>query len=384
MLIEPMFPVESLKRPTEERLSYFDEKTVLHKEFERVAQEIKEAITIPNKESLRTLVGQTGVGKSEVCKHVVKEILKELYAAMTVNKSMIPIIMMKLLEYPFSHYYWVELFKDGLVKLCEPLIELKVDYEKIYKLPRTELPPELLLCKSNEFIKYLKSYMNALKYRETETCIWDEAGDITKTANSRMLLKHLNFVKSLADHTEVLHILAGPFELYTLSLLNGQLIRRNQCIHFRRYRPDDDNDVEAFIEALLALLSYIPLKKVLDPMPILDFFLERSVGSIGILKQWLYNSVSYVLGRGGDTLDEDSLRKKAKSGKECRRILLETTEKEKGLEDTKECIKELQDELGLNKLDDTLKKMNNRKEKAKNRGKVKPFKRKPFRDAVGY
>ena len=66
--------------------------------------------------------------------------------------------------------------------------------------------------------------------------------------------------------------------------------------------------------ALRGLLEHVPLQMDLqDLMNHWDYFYERSLGCIGVLKDWLVRALSATLHRGTDTLTLDRVQAHALS-----------------------------------------------------------------------
>jgi hypothetical protein len=103
-------------------------------------------------------------------------------------------------------------------------------------------------------------YEAALQCRGVRTIILDEAQHLLKLASGIKLVDQLDWLKSMANTTGVLHILTGTYELLALRNLNGQTARRGLEIHFPRYQFQHQPDRVAFQRVLLALLQQVPLE----------------------------------------------------------------------------------------------------------------------------
>src|SRR5258708_29894399 len=106
----------------------------------------------------------------------------------------------------------------------------------------------------------------------------------------------LNWIKSMAIETGVLHVLIGTYDLLPFCNLDGQMARRGSEFHFARYHMEDENDCQAFRNAFSSLLKQIPLQ--VDHDTLIQrwwYFFEGSIGCIGTLKQWLVRSLYRAL-----------------------------------------------------------------------------------------
>ena len=70
----------------------------------------------------------------------------------------------------------------------------------------------------------------------------------------------------------------------TLRHLNGQLSRRSVDIEFNRYLSDNSEHREAFINCLWTFQQHLPSSKTPELVNQWDYFYERSIGCVGVLK----------------------------------------------------------------------------------------------------
>src|SRR5438270_11405745 len=69
----------------------------------------------------------------------------------------------------------------------------------------------------------------------------------------------LDWIKSMTNVTNIVHILVGTYDLLSFTRLNGQASRRGLPIHFPRYQLQREEDCTEFQAVLLALLKKVPL-----------------------------------------------------------------------------------------------------------------------------
>jgi hypothetical protein len=128
---------------------------------------------------------------------------------------------------------------------------------------------------------------------------------LAKIASGRRLLDQLDVIKSIANRTQTVHVLYGTYDLLAFRNLNGQLSRRSIDVHFPRYRTDFADDRQAFIGVLRSLAQQLPLAEPPDLAADWEFLYERSIGCVGVLKQWLIRALSAAL-RGGRAVSPHS------------------------------------------------------------------------------
>lgn len=128
---------------------------------------------------------------------------------------------------------------------------------------------------------------NSLSQRNPDVFFIDEAQHMGKMASGYKLQDQLDCLKSLTNMTSILHCLLGTYELLTFRNLSGQLSRRSVDIHFPRYQVNNTDDIQAFKSVLLTLGRQMPLSLEPDLVSHWEFFIERTLGCIGTLKNWL-------------------------------------------------------------------------------------------------
>jgi len=150
------------------------------------------------------------------------------------------------------------------------------------------------------------------------------------------LQEQLEWLKSMDSTTGALHILVGTYDLLNFGRLNGQTARRSLPIHFPRYQLRREKDCIEFQAALLALLQKVPLTCDAETFVRYHwlYFYERSIGCIGVLKDWLLRAVSTALDEGQDTLTLDWVQDQASLVDQCRQMALDATEGEQKLNHT--------------------------------------------------
>jgi hypothetical protein len=114
--------------------------------------------------------------------------------------------------------------------------------------------------------------------------------------------------------------------------LSGQASRRGLDLHFPRYLFQHEQDRQDFQGVLLALLKQVPLTTDLPAlMQHWFYFYERSIGCIGVLKDWLIRAVAAAIRDGSDTLTQGRLEEHALSLSQCERMALDAIEGEQKL-----------------------------------------------------
>ena len=138
----------------------------------------------------------------------------------------------------------------------------------------------------------------------------------------------------------------------------------------------------------MVIQNHLPLHEQPDLIREWDYFYERSVGCIGVLKVWLTRALAKALKDGGKVLAYKHLEKSALSVSQCEKILDEATEGESLLDDSREDRARLRSSMGLEALF-TKSNENGHGESAETEQKLtakrrrRPGERNPKRDPIG-
>ena len=145
-----------------------------------------------------------------------------------------------------------------------------------------------------------------------------------------------------------MHVLLGTYELLAFRNLSAQLSRRCIDLHFQRYRADSAADRQIFQSVLLTFQKQLPFEAA-EPDFIANwqFFYERSVGCVGILKEWLVRASVRVIRHGAASLSHEHLERTALSISQCEKILAESREGETRLNDTEDSRLRFRTLLGI-------------------------------------
>ena len=234
--------------------------------------------------------GPTGVGKTTLRIRTEQILTEQLRPELEADRSRIPVVSVEAAAPESGSFCWRDHFKRLLTEMHEPLIERKRSPETSLARPKSTTP------------EYRHGVEQALRFRRPVAVMIDEAQHLAKMASGRRLLDQLDVLKSIANRTQTIHVLYGTYDLLAFRNLNGQLSRRSMDVHFPRYRLEAAGDRQIFIGVLRSFGQQLPLPETPDLAKDWEFLFERSVGCVGILKQWLVRSLSAALRSGETTL----------------------------------------------------------------------------------
>jgi len=175
----------------------------------------------------------------------------------------------------------------------------------------------------------------------------DEAEHIAKAARGSKLLDQLDHLKSLAIMTQVVHVLVGTYDLMVFRNLSAQLSRRSIDVHFSRYQATNEADVRAFKSVLWSFQRNLPVEEEPDLLQHWKYCYERTIGCVGVLKDWLTRALAEAIERGEKTISRPVLEQHALSVDRCSQMVTEAVAGETALAEDNHAAYRLRVRLGL-------------------------------------
>jgi hypothetical protein len=224
----------------------------------------------------------------------------------------------------------------------EPLVPYKMDPD------RKNAGNLIRSCRSGtqpSSADYQYAVEQALRHRRPAAVLIDEAQHLAKVPSGRRLADQLDVIKSIASHTGTVHVLFGTYDLLAFRNLSAQLSRRCFDIHFRRYQLGDEK--RTFLGVLRSFEQNLPLLETPNLLEDWDYLYERSLGCVGILKEWLNRALAATARQGGRKLTREALDGCALSVSQCDRMVAEILEGERQMTERGEQVCSLRARLGL-------------------------------------
>lgn len=315
------------------RLDSFRSKKVKHAMFESVMDEVIQLVEHPRPESVVVLLGPSGVGKSTVIEAVEKHLRRKYASDVVGDPGFIPYLSIRAHTPLDGHFNWKDFFTRALMAGGEILLSRKV-------IPSFEIDldgKKVDLLKSLVREELRRSLESMVRFRRIKVILLDEASSILYMKSGQRPTLQFDILKSLAVELRIPILLVGAYDLLGILDGAGQLLRRSHVIHFRRYVANGsvrgDSDVSHFLDTLNALLKAMDVQQDANLCDYVEFFMAKSAGCVGVLKDWLDRSMVKTLASKSGRLTSSILEHEALSNATLIRLVEEARSGEARLTD---------------------------------------------------
>jgi DNA polymerase III delta prime subunit len=337
------FPRELLDKSKAEREEYFQRFTVRHPHLDGAYVALVGAITESQPGSIILVSGPAGVGKTTLLERVEKHLIEESLGELEDDRGRIPAALIEVVAPDTGNFSWLDYYERFLKLLNEPLINRKIETRPA--APEEHRRHPVGRARTGRALRV--AVEEALRHRRLSAVLMDEAQHLATISSGRKLFDQLNAIKSLANMTGTTHVLAGVYDLLRFRNLSGQLSRRSIDVHFRRYNAELPEERQAFINVLYTFQHHLPLAETPDLVADWDYFYERTIGCVGILKSWLLMALIEALKTGKKGLPHKIIEQRALPVSQCNTLLAEAVEGERALRDNEEARAALRTRMGL-------------------------------------
>lgn len=374
------FPDYLLEKSNTDRRKYFISYTVQHPKLTDVFASLQNAVRESSSGNIVFITGPTGSGKTTLRLRTEQSIKKEMLPELQLDPGRLPIIGITAISSETGNFNWKDFFRRLLHEMDEPGLDKK--YIPTNSRGHIDTGPRAMGLELRFATEKL------LAYRRPAAVFIDDAQHIAKLSTGRRLQDQLDCIKSLADVTGIPIVMFGTYELLAFRNLSAQLSRRSIDIHLQRYYADIPVDVRSFKSTLWAFQRHLPLREEPDLLSMWDFFYERSIGCVGVLKEWLTKALAQALRDKEQLLKLQHVESTPLSISQCEKMLAEAMEGEGKLKETASARALLRTNLGLHSPMADLQMPQNDSIKIdqsfeSRKGRLQPGIRKPTRDTIG-
>jgi hypothetical protein len=307
------------------RLEAFKAVKVKHPRLEDVDRVVTQAIEEPAGATHLLLYGPTGVGKSTVAKR-----LTERFVTAERDRARVPVVWVEARPSDTGVYARLDYYRQVLTALQDhAAVHDRLMHLALMARPRRKK------VEASEWLDMREAVEYALELVQVKAVVIDEAQHLLQVTAPLRPVDQLDWLKSLTNRTQVLHVLVGPYDLCEVRNLSGQAARRGRDLHFPRYHIARHEERQAFVGALRYLLAQVPLTCDVDGLLThWRWFAEGSIGCIGILRDWLVDTVAALLAEGEPVLTLEALHAHALAVGQRVRLEMEARTGERKVEES--------------------------------------------------
>lgn len=287
------FPLEVLQESTDNKLKYFKDVIVPHRNIRLILEQLLKNAIEPDDALVYLVFGVTGVGKSRLKAEFERRLLKHFQDEIISNPGSLIVggIEVDSAEggkFNYSDYY---------IQVLESLKEVLIDYKENYGIDlENDNEDNLKGDHEGKNAKALRRTMQKVfLHRQLKAYTLDEAQHLFDVAGGRQINVQMNWLKSIANKTQTVHILFGTYELLKCQQVNGQVGRRSEDYYLPPYYLNESKDREEFIKVIKTLQQYFPVENAPQLEEHWEYFMEYSIGCVGILKSWWYRALKNAL-----------------------------------------------------------------------------------------
>jgi hypothetical protein len=404
--MEPMHssPGQGPESEADTRLKHFKEYAVSHPLLQQVDRQLTRAIEEPTGFAYVLVPGPSGVGKTTMIRQIEQRTLGSQISstvsfptlfATRGHLASIPLLVMETHPPDGPAFNRADYYRTALkllgIQTYERRTIIDISSENTWEQKKERGSSRRgKAAQFNDSSELRQVYEDAIKQRGVRTIILDEAQHLLKVSSGTSLIDQLDWLKSMTNTTGVLyviynlersgrlldnvyyvysvlvsvvlfqrsrarlyiiHVLIGTYELLALRNLSGQTARRGLEIHFPRYQFQHEPDQRDFQGVLLTLLQQVPLEvdreALLQQWP---YFYERSIGCVGVLKDWIVRAVAATFADRQSFLTFTRLQEYALPEAQCESMAMEAASGEQELHYTASRRQHLWTILGMSPL----------------------------------
>lgn len=307
-------PEHLLQASIDERMAYFVDEVIVDHPVLREALDNLDELAYPFLDQrVILLLGGSGVGKTALLRKLVYRRHLRRAEAMHADRKLVPAFLVEVRAPDKGGFHFSSLYRDSLALMSAALIHKTLPIVLRPTHRKTMLSIAVEQAGRRISADALETRFNEnLIDRGVEVAGLDEAINLFKIGRFRsererkqQLKDQADKLKTFVNTTPTTLVLAGAYDFYEMTLTSGQNARRSVIVHMEPYTAAS---LAGFIEALLGLLSHLPIDHEIDvKVHATELFLQ-SLGCIGTLKNILSRALLRAL-RAGVKLTMEIIRK---------------------------------------------------------------------------
>ena len=330
----------------QQKLDLFRNCTVVHPHLKKAYEQFRDAVSNPGGAALIFLFGPTGVGKTTLLRQITKVMVEEHCSRLVKDSDYLPVATTEARAPELGSFDWKGYYQSVLASLTKLPVSAH-GIPKRSKLKKSQPYQRHIGSNSSHLSTLREQVIVNIRHRRLIVFLTDEAQRFSKMASSSKQQAQMDAIQSMASMTGTLHGLFGTYELLEFRNLSAQLSRRSIDIHFSRYQANSSEDLVEFQRVLKSFGEKMPLQSPPELETYWEYFYERSIGCVGILKDWLTQAYRKALDENASTLTHQHWQPYAPSVSKCLQMVAEAIEGEKAFQFESGELTLLRQKLGL-------------------------------------
>jgi hypothetical protein len=325
--LPPSEPDGPLALTAQNCLDHFKAFAARHPLLDRVEHEVLHAIWEPAGFAYLLVYGPSGVGKSTMIQHIVRRLNPA-----GGGTGQRPLLLLEVRPPDGALFHRTDYYRTALRLLGKTSFERRMTVDLSTEQTWEKKGGRRSTSRYHDDPELRSALEDTLRTQQVRAVILDEAQHLMDGSHAATALEQLDWIKSMTNVTGVLHLLLGTYSLLHFCNLNGQTARRGLAVHFPRYDFRDEAERQAFQNVLLTLVAQVPLE--VDRAALLarwPYVYARSLGCVGVLKEWLVRATALALREGSAALTLSHLERRALSDATCARMAADIQEGEQTL-----------------------------------------------------
>lgn len=297
-----------------QRVHAFKTKFANHDHLEAAKKAAWTACSRVGGEKVVIITGSTGVGKSTLARRLYVDLKKRCQDEIDRHPDVIPVVGVSAVAPTGRAFSWKDFYIRLLFQARDPVSNralLAPTGNDMFGDSPYDTPADRMLVD-----KLRRCVEITFKRRKTRWLIIDEAHHILLHKDPHVNQIVFEALKSLAIETGLTIVLCGTYKLLDIRDQSAQLVRRSDLIHFQRYDLQDRRHHTGFARALRTFEEYFDLPEPVALARDWQEYFIRSIGCVGILKDWLAKVYESALEAQRPTIDLEFALSSALSNKE--------------------------------------------------------------------